>query len=128
MCRQRAAMVRVREVSAVRVRLTLDHDSPRRPASWSWRFPWLCRKLGWTPLALGYSRSTSGGWHGEAWASCRRAPHPAAIVAAQAVLGSHWAREAYNLMRVHSPAFRSPLWRARAFVLYERHTSLRGDP
>ena len=100
--------------------LKLDHDTRRCPARWYWRAAWLARRMGWRLLAFSYARSTSGGWHGEVIIA--GTVEPVTVIAAQAILGSHWALEGYNLMRVHSAPFRSsPLWRARANILYERH-------
>lgn len=97
--------------------LKLDHDARRYPAHWWWRLRWLARRMRWRVVVFAVSRSPHG-WHGEVVLSNRVAPDT--VVAAQAILGSHWAREGYNLMRVHSPAFRCALWRDRANVLYER--------
>ena len=100
--------------------LKLDVDTPRYPARTFVRTQWLARRLGWTLVAYGLSRSQRGGWHVEI--AVRQRLAPVVVVAAQAILGSHWAREAHNLMRCSSPVFASALWRTRSNVLYEGHT------
>lgn len=80
---------------------------------------WLAERMGWRLVALSYTRSTGGGWHGEVVLAGRL--DACTVIAAQAILGSDWAREAYNLMRVYSPAFQNRLWRARANVLYSTY-------
>lgn len=46
---------------------------------------------------------------------------PLDIVLAQALLGSDWKRETFNLIRVKSLSRFSPLWRQRWNVLFHRH-------
>lgn len=104
--------------------LKLDGDSPRYPARWFFRAQWLARRMGWRIVYQAMSRSTNGGWHGELGIA-GRVPM-LQVIAAQAIIGSDWAREAYNLRRATSPAFAaSPLWRQRTNVLYERHFTVR---
>ena len=50
-----------------------------------------------------------------------RKVHVGIVVAAQAVLGSDYKREAYNVMRVQNLDAQSPYWRARWNVLYSMH-------
>lgn len=98
--------------------LKLDHDKPTYPRQWNMRLNWLARRMGWRLIAFALSRSENGGWHGEVLIKGRL--HPKDVVAAQAIMGSDWAREGYNLMRTNSPALRG-IWRNRFNVLYETH-------
>lgn len=99
--------------------LKLDHDTPRCPARFVWRTAWLCRRCGWTLRAVSLARSARG-WHGEVLVRDRLTP--LAIVAAQAILGSDWGREAHNLARVLMLDRAAPLWRTRWNVLYSGKT------
>lgn len=78
-----------------------------------------------TPVSVSAFRtmpSTHGGWHVEI--EVVQDVSPAAVVAVQAILGSDWRRETFNLMRAlvveHAPDF----WRDRWNVLYS--TKLEG--
>lgn len=82
------------------------------------RITWCARLWQWRVEAIRIDR-TRNGFH--VVVGVRQKIEPALIVAAQAVLGSDYKREAYNLMRVQSLPRVSPFWRERWNVLYSHH-------
>lgn len=97
--------------------LYLDFDGPI-PAGFLDRVTWCAQIWGWPLEAVRYDR-TRRGWH--VVVGVRKRLTPALIVAAQAVLGSDYKREAFNLMRVQGLAHVPPFWRGRWNVLYSHH-------
>jgi len=97
--------------------LYLDFDG-KLPNGLVDRIVWMCKLWQWPIVAVRFDR-TRRGWH--VVVGIRKRVVPALIVAAQAVLGSDYKREAYNIMRVQSLATLSPYWRARWNVLYSMH-------
>lgn len=55
-------------------------------------------------------RSHSGKWHVVVLMYCRRLPPPLAIAALQAILGSDWKRETFNLVRARKLGNAPPAW------------------
>ena len=97
--------------------LYLDYDG-ELPPDLTWRIVRNCSLWGWPIVGVRIDR-TRNGWH--VIVGVRRRIEPALIVAAQAILGSHDKREAYNLMRVQSLDRVPRFWRARWNVLYSSH-------
>jgi len=75
--------------------LKLDYDVVRLPMMIG-KVGWLARLMRWRVTGLTYAR-TRRGWHVEIWIGQRICPR--IQVAAQAILGSDPAREAFNLVR-----------------------------
>lgn len=96
--------------------LKLDVDSPRCPALLD-RVRWVARWLHWSVQYIEYRR-TRRGWH--VIITVRQRVTPFCVVAVQAILGSDWRRETFNLVRVRTMrARRLPrFWRDRFNVLY----------
>jgi hypothetical protein len=94
--------------------LLLDFDGPL-PADIDWRLMEVCRCLGlrarW--CRVGASRR---GWHIVLAVSARLSPP--VIVALQAILGSDWRREMFNLYRVRRLRRVPASWRDKWNVLY----------
>jgi hypothetical protein len=88
------------------------------PAGIVERVTWLAWIL---QLRIGemYIRRTRHGWH--LLVRVSGTMHPAAIVAAQTILGSDPHREAFNLMRVRNLRRVPTEWRTRWNVLYHSH-------
>ena len=97
--------------------LYLDFDG-RIPDGLIDRIVWTAKLWQWSIEAVRFDR-TRRGWH--VVVGIHEEVEPAMIVAAQAILGSDYKREAFNLMRVQSLDSVSPFWRARWNVLYEMH-------
>lgn len=98
--------------------LYLDLDGASALRGVERRIFFLCRTMKWKVEAVRYDR-TARGWH-VVIAIKQRIAAPF-MVAAQAVLGSDWRREAFNLSRVRQLRSKSPYWRARWNVLYHSH-------
>lgn len=75
--------------------LKLDYDG-ELPMDWIGRLAWLCQMMRWRVRAT-WIRRTRNGWH--VGVLLTRRPTPLKVIAAQAILGSDWRREAYNLMK-----------------------------
>ena len=106
----------------------LDFDAPQIPREFfaRLRFVWLnCVPAGmeWTEAAPQFRirryRSTNKGWH-VVLESDKLRLGPRETVALQAILGSHWRREAFNLARIVLLHRAPPMWRDRWNVLYKR--------
>lgn len=97
--------------------LYLDFDGPV-PNKLVDRIVWTTKLWQWTLVAIRFDR-TRRGWH--VVVGIKEAVEPPMIVAAQAILGSDYKREAFNLMRVQSLPHVSPYWRERWNVLYSHH-------
>ena len=97
--------------------LYLDFDG-RIPANLIDRIVWATKLWQWSVEAVRFDR-TKNGWH--VVVGIHEDVEPAMIVAAQAILGSDYKREAFNLMRVQSLDSVSPFWRERWNVLYSDH-------
>lgn len=98
--------------------LYLDFDGalPRNLTS---RITWAVTLWGWTLRAIRYDK-TKRGWH--VVVGIAETLSPSVTVAAQAILGSDYKREAFNLMRVQALADVPPFWSGRWNVLYQSHT------
>lgn len=97
--------------------LYLDFDGVL-PSDIVARVTWCCRLWQW-PIEAVRIDKTRHGWHVVVGLRVKvRAP---LIVAAQAILGSDYKRESYNLMRVQNLAHVPPFWRERWNVLYSHH-------
>jgi hypothetical protein len=99
--------------------LMLDYDG-EIPDDFEFRLRYLSRVCQWgLPLEVRLDK-TRRGWHG--LIQVNRALSYSHTVAAQAILGSHWCREAHNLQRALIPESQLPdFWRARRNVLYSQH-------
>ena len=91
------------------------------PADFEWRLSTLCRHQEWT-VRHTMIRRTRHGWH--VIVTLDNAVEPCIVVAAQAILGSDWKRENFNLFRVQQLAGMPAVWReARRWnALYTSHT------
>lgn len=104
--------------------LYLDFDGPL-PRDIMSRIAWGLRLWQWTPEAVRIDR-TRHGWH--VVVGVQEEVPPPLVVAAQAVLGSDYKREAFNLMRVQHLDALPSFWRERWNVLYSHHAKpLRRD-
>jgi len=101
----------------VRTLLYLDFDGAL-PRDIMARIAWCVRVWEWTVEAVRLDR-TRRGWH--VIVGVHQQVDPARMVAAQAILGSDYKREAFNLMRVTNLAHVPPFWRERWNVLYSHH-------
>lgn len=98
------------------LKLDFDGPLPRHLESWVTT----CATLwGWRLVALRIDR-TRHGYHVVVGVEAVNLG-PAAVVAAQAILGSDPKREAFNLMRVGKLATLPAFWRSRWNVLYATH-------
>ena len=97
--------------------LYLDFDG-KVPRGLLDRIVWSCKLWQWPIVAVRFDK-TRHGWH--VVVGIRKRVAPSLIVAAQAVLGSDYKREAFNIMRVQQLDARSPYWRERWNVLYFIH-------
>ena len=120
--------VRLNKRRAWKAIVKVDFDTPRVPRDFVERLRFLyynCIPAGaeWTEAApqfrLRRHRSTHGGWHVIVESDKLRLG-PRETVAIQAILGSHWRREAFNLSRVVLLHRAPPMWRERWNVLYRR--------
>lgn len=98
--------------------IKLDYDHKRLPRDYSDRIG-ACNRL----LSLGLVRDaieeTRRGWHISLYV--RRRLSPLEIVALQAILGSDWKRELFNLARARGLAAAPSFWRKdRWNVFYAR--------
>lgn len=103
--------------SVVVTTIKLDFDTPRCPRLLN-RVRWVCRMLHW-PVVLVEYRRTRHGWH--VCVTVRRRVTPLQVVAVQAILGSDWRRETFNLVRARRLSRVPRYWRERFNVLYD-HT------
>ena len=99
-----------------------DFDGPL-PADLEWRVGVLTRHQRWTVEYVWY-RKTRRGWH--VIVRVAETVAPIVTVAVQAMLGSDWKRENYNLARAGQLANVPPSWReARRWnALYTSHTQV----
>lgn len=99
------------------VRLKVDYDTPRMPAR-------LVGRIGHCTAAAGLRVEwwslyrTVKGWHLEV--ECVGRLQPFGIVAVQAMLGSDWKREAFNIGRVRGLRTANPAARDGWNVLFRR--------
>lgn len=123
--------MRLRDVPSWEVIAKLDFDSPRIPADFIARCKFLLLLCSpeteeWTRAAPRFRlcryRSTNGGWHVEI-RSDRVVLGPREQVAVQAILGSHWRREAFNLVRAVLVHEAPRAWRTRWNTLYRQKGS-----
>lgn len=97
--------------------LLLDLDAKRIPPTFYPRLAHCLRLWDWPFQGMRYDR-TRRGWH--VTVRIGRTIPPALVVAAQAILGSDPAREAFNAMRVQSAP--KGFWGERWNVLYAAHS------
>lgn len=99
--------------------LRCDLDGPF-PEDFLYRVSVLCRHQAWTVTAI-MIRKTKHGWH--AIITLDAMVEPIIIVAAQAILGSDWKRENFNLFRAQQLPKLPATWReARRWnALYTSH-------
>ncbi len=95
-----------------------DYDCPTAPAQLIDRIMQCCRLWGWDVWMVRYDR-TRHGWHVLVFLT-HDVPPPL-VVAAQAIWGSDWRREMFNLRRVQHLRRVPAYWRCRWNVLYEEH-------
>lgn len=99
--------------------LKLDYDTPVFPAAAvAQRLRVVAGLLGLRLVRVQRSR-TRRGWHVVAMVDGPRLT-PVTVVAMQAVCGSDWRRESFNLLRALQLPRVSPFWRERWNVLYSR--------
>ena len=101
--------------------LYLDFDGPV-PKGLIDRIVWTTKLWRWKLEAVRFDR-TRNGWH--VIVGVRKRLDPPVVVAAQAILGSDYKRETFNLMRVQGLANIPPYWRERWNVLYSHHAKPR---
>jgi hypothetical protein len=96
--------------------LLLDFDDPRldRVAAGE-RIEMVCRTVGLDVYNYEFTQ-TARGWHGMVLL-CEKVA-PAVEVALQAIMGSDWKRETFNLQRALVLAGAPDFWRERWNVLY----------
>ena len=97
--------------------LYLDIDGPL-PDAIVYKIVATCRLWDWRLAGVRFDR-TRNGWH--VVVAVRKRLPPVVVVAAQAILGSHDKREAYNLLRVMQLDRVPRFWRRRWNVLYSSH-------
>lgn len=102
-------------------RIKVDIDGPL-PADVGYRVAWVMQTLA-VPVAWWSVYRTRRGWHIEV--EVKRRWHPWRVIAVQAILGSDWRRETYNLRRVAAwralPGFARRRWN----VLFDRKFTVR---
>lgn len=99
------------------VRLKVDYDTPRMPGKLAARIGHVCAMANVRVVWWSLYRTVKG-WHLEV--ACVGRLSPMAIVAAQAMLGSDWKREAFNMSRVRALRHANPAARAGWNVLFRR--------
>lgn len=99
-----------------RADLRLDFDRKRPPVIEDALYL-VCRYCGWNITALSWRR-TENGWHVEVFLV--RPITPLRAIAAQAILGSDWRREALNLAKWRRRHPRGSLERQEWNVLFTR--------
>jgi hypothetical protein len=94
-----------------------DFDG-RLPRDLRDRIGLVTRLLRWRVLWVRYDR-TARGWH----VTVAVAPRVSLmrVILAQALIGSDWRRELYNMRRASEWRWLPPYWRARVNVLYRSH-------
>lgn len=95
-------------------KLLLDFDGPI-PARFDWQLAEVCRCLVLKCQWWRVSRSKRG-WH--ICVSLKGRIAPISVVAIQAILGSDWRREMFNLYRARRLRRMDPWWRDKWNVLY----------
>lgn len=104
------------------VRLKVDYDTPRVPAR-------LAARIGHCTAAAGLRVEwwslyrTARGWHLEV--ECRGRLQPFGVVALQAMLGSDWRREAFNVGRVRGLRHANPAAHSGWNILFRRKIRVR---
>lgn len=99
--------------------LKVDYDRAQLPGGLEARIGHVVRCMGARVEWYALNRSSSGrGWHLRVKVTRKWAP--LRVVAAQAMLGSDWRREAFNAERVRGLRHAGPLARTRWNVLYQR--------
>lgn len=97
--------------------LYLDIDGPL-PKGLEMRVQMVCDMMAWPIEAIRLDR-TRRGWH--VVVAVKRRIAAASVVAAQAIMGSDWKREMFNLQRVRKLRSVPKRWRSQWNVLYETH-------
>jgi len=100
--------------------LRCDYDGPF-PDDFEFRLATLCRHHEWAVMSI-MIRRTRHGYH--AIVTIDNDVEPVIVVAAQAILGSDWKRENFNLFRAQQLDEMPPMWREahRWNALYTSHT------
>lgn len=80
--------------AVTRIKIDIDGSLPKDVA---YRIAWVFQTLR-APVAWWSCYRTRRGWHVEV--AVKRRWHPWRVIAVQAILGSDWRRETYNLRRV----------------------------
>lgn len=96
------------------LKVDIDGPLPRDIDSRVW---WMCLTLRWPVESWSYYR-TQKGWH--LVIEVRRRVHPWRVIAAQAILGSDYRRETFNLRRTGRWRELSAVARSRWNVLFLR--------
>jgi hypothetical protein len=104
------------------LRLDFDGDIP---TDFEYRLRFFGQRMRWYHGDVRYDR-TAHGWHVVVPVqlldgTALELPFPI-VVAAQAILGSDWKREAFNLARAAQIEDVPDFWRQRANTLYAEHT------
>lgn len=106
--------------------LRIDVDG-EIPEDFEYRLRFLGQRMRWYYGDVRYDR-TAHGWHVVVPIITRigvaeqdEIPFPI-VVAAQAILGSDWQRESFNLARAVVIDEVSPFWQARSNTLYSEHS------
>jgi hypothetical protein len=97
--------------------LRLDFDG-EIPEEFYYRLRFLGVRMGWTYGDVRYDR-TARGWH-VVISVAQDVPFPV-VVAAQAILGSDWQRESFNLARAMCIDVVPDFWKVRSNTLYAEH-------
>jgi hypothetical protein len=98
--------------------LMCDYDRPTLPRDWWKRVQIVLRHQRVTVSWVRVDRTTNG-WH--VVIACNARMSMMRVVALQAVLGSDWKRENFNIQRATIARRLPPFWRERSNVLYHRH-------
>lgn len=95
----------------------LDYDNREPPKTLMRRFAFLAKWLEcrFSPVVV---TKTKNGFHVRARCSINLSNE--GIVAVQAIMGSDWKRETYNLMRARNLSLAPAFWRSRSNVFYLR--------
>lgn len=103
--------------------LRCDFDSRSLPADWFLRVQALARHQRWRVSSI-MLRKSRHGWH--VVVACANRLTPVTVIAAQAILGSDWKREVFNLYRAERLGNLPATWRTskRWNALYSTHTHL----
>lgn len=103
-------------------RLKLDFDG-KLPRDFAKRLDWIADTVPFTVARVERMRSHSGGQH--VVVHVREQLPQVIVVALQALLGSDYKRETFNLIRVMWLSVTPRFWRARLNVLYDSKLQVR---